>query len=100
MADRPGRFVLAPGRTRTRIARAQLVYRIEEARANSDENHGLGLSIVKAVAEMHGGAVFVTCADGWNAIGFSVTARPADAEPQARDVRTAAAARQPTLKTT
>ncbi len=47
-------------------------YRLEEARANSQENHGLGLAIVKAVAEMHGGSVFVSCQDGINTLGFSV----------------------------
>ncbi|PRF56164.1 two-component sensor histidine kinase [Burkholderia multivorans] len=56
-------------------------YRLEEARANSMENHGLGLSIVKAVAEMHGGSVFVTCADGVNTFGFSVCAQPSTDTP-------------------
>ncbi|MGS0891098.1 heavy metal sensor histidine kinase [Burkholderia stagnalis] len=51
-------------------------YRLEEARANSKENHGLGLSIVKAVAEMHGGSVFVACSGGINTFGFSVSAQP------------------------
>jgi len=51
-------------------------YRLEEARANSKENHGLGLSIVKAVAEMHGGSVFVACAGGVNTFGFSVSTQP------------------------
>ncbi|MEX3605844.1 MAG: heavy metal sensor histidine kinase [Burkholderia sp.] len=51
-------------------------YRLEEARTDSNENHGLGLSIVKAVADMHGGSVFVTCDEGWNTFGFSVMARP------------------------
>ncbi|AOJ83418.1 histidine kinase [Burkholderia savannae] len=92
-----------PGEPIDATARAHLFerfYRIEEARANSNENHGLGLSIVKAVAEMHGGAVFVSCERCWNTIGFSVAARPADAEPQAHDARTAAAGPRPTLKTT
>ncbi|KVL21468.1 heavy metal sensor histidine kinase [Burkholderia sp. MSMB1826] len=51
-------------------------YRLEEARANSKENHGLGLSIVKAVAEMHGGGVFVSCSGGVNTFGFSVSTQP------------------------
>ncbi|WP_175702401.1 heavy metal sensor histidine kinase [Burkholderia ambifaria] len=56
-------------------------YRLEEARANSKENHGLGLSIVKAVAEMHGGSVFVACADGINTFGFSVSTQPCSGDP-------------------
>ncbi|WP_175883104.1 heavy metal sensor histidine kinase [Burkholderia sp. BCC0044] len=57
-------------------------YRLEEARANSNENHGLGLSIVKAVAEMHGGGVFVTCSGGVNTFGFSVSTQPWSGGPQ------------------
>lgn len=56
-------------------------YRLEEARANSKENHGLGLSIVKAVAEMHGGSVFVACAGGVNTFGFSVSTQPGSSGP-------------------
>ncbi|WP_175842401.1 heavy metal sensor histidine kinase [Burkholderia arboris] len=56
-------------------------YRLEEARANSKENHGLGLSIVKAVAEMHGGGVFVACAGGVNTFGFSVSTQPCSGGP-------------------
>lgn len=91
-----------PGEPIEAAARAHLferAYRIEQARANSDENHGPGLSIVKAVAEMHGGAVFVSCEDGWNAIGLSVAAQPAGTGPHAHDPRPAAAARRPALKT-
>ncbi|WP_042302138.1 heavy metal sensor histidine kinase [Paraburkholderia kururiensis] len=47
-------------------------YRLQEARSNSRENHGLGLSIVKAVAEMHNGSVFVRSEGGINTFGFSV----------------------------
>ncbi|WP_232469811.1 ATP-binding protein [Burkholderia pseudomallei] len=87
-----------PGEPIDAAARAHLhlferSYRIEQARANSDENHGPGLSIVKAVAEMHGGAVFVSYEDGWNAIGLSVAAQPAGTGPHAHDPR-------PALKTT
>nr|WP_175798185.1 heavy metal sensor histidine kinase [Burkholderia anthina] len=56
-------------------------YRLEEARANSKENHGLGLSIVKAVAEMHGGSVFVACSGGINTFGFSVSTQPCTGTP-------------------
>ncbi len=62
-------------------------YRLEEARTNSNENHGLGLSIVKAVADMHGGSVFVACEAGWNTFGFSVAARPATPAPDPRAVK-------------
>jgi two-component system heavy metal sensor histidine kinase CusS len=47
-------------------------YRIDSSRANSGENHGLGLSIVKAVASMHAGTVFASCQGGVTTIGFSV----------------------------
>lgn len=47
-------------------------YRIDSARSNSGENHGLGLSIVKAVASMHAGTVFASSADGITTVGFSV----------------------------
>ncbi|WP_323121402.1 heavy metal sensor histidine kinase [Burkholderia alba] len=69
--------VANPGEPIEPAARAHIFerfYRLEEARANSRENHGLGLSIVKAVAEMHGGTVFVTCSGGMNTLGFSVAA--------------------------
>ncbi|MGU7841910.1 heavy metal sensor histidine kinase [Burkholderia sp. AW33-5] len=56
-------------------------YRLEEARANSKENHGLGLSIVKAVAEMHGGSVFVACSGGVNTFGFSVSTQACSVGP-------------------
>jgi two-component system heavy metal sensor histidine kinase CusS len=49
-------------------------YRLDESRCNSRENHGLGLSIVKAVAEMHNGAVFIASEAGINTFGFSVAA--------------------------
>ncbi|WP_063551613.1 heavy metal sensor histidine kinase [Burkholderia territorii] len=56
-------------------------YRLEEARANSKENHGLGLSIVRAVAEMHGGSVFVACSGGINTFGFSVSTQACSVGP-------------------
>jgi two-component system heavy metal sensor histidine kinase CusS len=49
-------------------------YRADTARKNSGENHGLGLSIVKAVAKMHGGTVFAQSERGLNTVGFTVLA--------------------------
>lgn len=47
-------------------------YRVNAARSNSDDNHGLGLSIVKAIATMHLGTVFARSKDGWTTIGFTI----------------------------
>lgn len=47
-------------------------YRVDNARAQSDTNHGLGLSIVKAVAHIHGGETFVTSINGVNTFGFTI----------------------------
>ncbi|SEB13573.1 heavy metal sensor histidine kinase [Variovorax sp. YR216] len=47
-------------------------YRIDTSRRNSGENHGLGLSIVKAVAVMHNGTVFARSVGGVTTVGFSV----------------------------
>ncbi|WP_431275147.1 heavy metal sensor histidine kinase [Variovorax ureilyticus] len=47
-------------------------YRVDTSRRNSGENHGLGLSIVKAVAVMHHGTVFARSGDGITTVGFSV----------------------------
>jgi two-component system, OmpR family, heavy metal sensor histidine kinase CusS len=49
-------------------------YRVDSSRRNSAESHGLGLSIVKAVATMHRGAVFARSTAGWNTFGFTVAA--------------------------
>ncbi|KWF11630.1 heavy metal sensor histidine kinase [Burkholderia pseudomultivorans] len=76
-------------------------YRLEEARANSKENHGLGLSIVKAVAEMHGGSVFVACAGGVNTFGFSVSTQPCAGGPlRAAEAADAAAPAAPPARAT
>jgi len=50
-------------------------FRIDSSRGNSGENHGLGLSIVKAVAIMHGGEAFARREDGCNVFGFTVRAQ-------------------------
>ncbi|MFM0742233.1 heavy metal sensor histidine kinase [Paraburkholderia xenovorans] len=47
-------------------------YRDETSRTTSHGHHGLGLSIVKAIAEMHQGTVFARSAQGWNEFGFTL----------------------------
>ncbi|MEI2415305.1 heavy metal sensor histidine kinase [Orrella sp. JC864] len=47
-------------------------YRGDAARSGSEAHHGLGLSIVRAIAAMHGGDVFVSSRDGVNTFGFSL----------------------------
>nr|WP_277206046.1 heavy metal sensor histidine kinase [Vibrio sp. VCS] len=52
-------------------------YRMDTARKDSHAHHGLGLSIVKAVALMHGGTVFATSerdirGQGINTFGFTL----------------------------
>jgi two-component system, OmpR family, heavy metal sensor histidine kinase CusS len=47
-------------------------YRVDAARRGDANNHGLGLSIVKAVALMHGGGVFAESAAGRTAVGFTI----------------------------
>lgn len=50
-------------------------YRADPARANADLNHGLGLSIVAAIARMHGGEPFADSQDGVTRIGISLPAK-------------------------
>ncbi len=47
-------------------------YRADLSRSQSDANHGLGLSIVAAIARMHGGQPFAESEDGRTAIGIIV----------------------------
>ena len=48
-------------------------YRVDRARSGSGGgSHGLGLSIVKAVAAMHGGSVFAESGHAGTTIGFTV----------------------------
>jgi two-component system heavy metal sensor histidine kinase CusS len=50
-------------------------YRLDPARENSGDSHGLGLAVVKAVASMHGGCVFARCETGQVLIGFFLCKR-------------------------
>lgn len=47
-------------------------YRIDPARPNSQDSHGFGLAIVKAVAHMHGGSVFAHNEAAGVCIGFTI----------------------------
>jgi two-component system heavy metal sensor histidine kinase CusS len=47
-------------------------YRSDPARTGADQNHGLGLSIVAAIARMHGGRGFARSAHGLTSIGISI----------------------------
>ncbi|MCK2083819.1 heavy metal sensor histidine kinase [Aeromonas sp. 3925] len=46
-------------------------YRVDSARTRSDTHHGLGLSIVRAVAIMHRGEVFAQSEEGVNTFGLT-----------------------------
>ncbi|MCR2747284.1 ATP-binding protein [Limnobacter parvus] len=47
-------------------------YRVDQARKESGQNHGLGLAIVAAIARLHGGEPFAQNDAGWVQIGFTV----------------------------
>jgi len=47
-------------------------YRAAQARDGSTRHHGLGLSIVEAIARMHGGRVFAASQGGETRIGFTL----------------------------
>ncbi|MGO4774545.1 ATP-binding protein, partial [Lysobacter sp. 2RAB21] len=50
-------------------------YRVDAARQHRGErHHGLGLSIVKAIAALHGGNVFASSGEGATTVGFSLAA--------------------------
>jgi len=47
-------------------------YRGDTSRTDADRNHGLGLSIVAAIARMHGGRPLATSSGGISSIGMSL----------------------------
>ncbi|AJZ89509.1 heavy metal sensor histidine kinase [Cedecea neteri] len=51
-------------------------YRIDSSRGQSNMHHGLGLSIVRAIALMHRGNVFAHSENGFNTFGFSLMSPP------------------------
>ncbi len=50
-------------------------YRADPAREHAAANHGLGLSIVAAIARMHGGQPHARCDNGRTTIGFDMAQR-------------------------
>lgn len=74
--------VLNPGARIPDQIRARMFdrfFRADDARARAGESHGLGLTIVAAIAQMHGGNVFADYDGTANRIGFTVPA-PARAD--------------------
>jgi len=59
-------------------------FRMEPAREDSSNNHGLGLAIVAAIARMHGGTTVARSSSSQTTIGFSLAA--AGAAPDAAHV--------------
>lgn len=51
-------------------------YRVDASRTNGTSHHGLGLSIVAAIAEMHGGAAFARSDGGETTLGLRIKAGP------------------------
>ena len=49
-------------------------YRADPSRSHADVHHGLGLSIVAAIARMHGGKPFSSINDGQFTIGMVLPA--------------------------
>ncbi len=49
-------------------------YRADPARSGGGEGHGLGLAIVGAIVQMHGGSVHASSHDGITEVGFSLPA--------------------------
>ncbi|ARP95046.1 heavy metal sensor histidine kinase [Bordetella genomosp. 13] len=63
-------------------------YRVDDARTHRSEGHGLGLAIVRAIAQMHGGRVFALSEGGRTIIGFTLSRiRPTERLPPQRSER-------------
>lgn len=63
----------------TRPALPRRFYRSDPSRSDADRNHGLGLSIVAAVARMHGGEPLAESSAGVTAIGPTLRAESGNA---------------------
>ncbi|MBO9708789.1 MAG: heavy metal sensor histidine kinase [Caulobacter sp.] len=56
-------------------------YRPDPSRSSSEDSHGLGLAVVKAVALMHGGSVFARCEGEEIVVGFYVAKAQTKTQP-------------------
>jgi len=57
-------------------------YRADASRSQASSNHGLGLSIVAAIAHMHQGQPFAMSAAGETCIGFKIRSSPPEARAE------------------
>ncbi|MDP3857751.1 MAG: heavy metal sensor histidine kinase [Stagnimonas sp.] len=57
-------------------------FRIQTSREGGDENHGLGLAIVAAIARMHGGHTLARSEHGITSIGFTLSTTTLASEPK------------------
>lgn len=62
-------------------------FRADRARGQADVHHGLGLSIVAAIARMHGGQPWATSAADWTRVGLRIPAARAGASDRPTDAR-------------
>lgn len=64
-------------------------FRADRARVQADVHHGLGLSIVAAIARMHGGQPWASSALDWTRVGLRIPAVRAVASERLPEARTA-----------
>ena len=67
-------------------------YRVDRSRSEADRSHGLGLSIVAAIAKMHGGRPIARCIDGETAVGILLRANASTPEHESEPSGPVAAA--------
>ena len=85
--DRVSLAVENPGLRIPDLIRARMFdrfFRADDARALAGQSHGLGLTIVAAIARMHGGTVFAEYAGAANRVGFVIPLQGQAITPTAR----------------
>jgi len=61
-------------------------YRVDKSRTEAAANHGLGLSIVAAIARMHGGSVFARSSDRETTVGMQLPVSAPGASASAKPI--------------